>query len=138
MKLCLLLWHKGIGVNTGWAKSRYTVIVLNTIYCTPSFGPPCKFGDRSGKDDIWTGQERSKTTIRTKFIIRNMGIHAIHRTVAAGRRNASSIPGGHGVESRLLSDQTGCGVNSASCRVHNDAVAQRQHGTPLASMSYRV
>ena len=84
------------------------------------------------------GRKEVKQQYGEKFIIRNMGIHAIHRTEDAGRRNASSVPGGHGVESRLLSDQTGCGVNSASCRVHNDAVAQRQHGTPLASMSYRV
>jgi len=29
-------------INTGWAKSRYTVIILYTIiYCMPTFGPPC-------------------------------------------------------------------------------------------------
>jgi hypothetical protein len=36
MKICLLLWHRGIGV-------------VNMC------------GDRSGKGDIWTGEERSET-----------------------------------------------------------------------------
>ena len=28
-------------VYTGWAKSRYRVILYYTIYCIPTFGPPC-------------------------------------------------------------------------------------------------
>jgi hypothetical protein len=41
MKLCLSLWYKG---------------TVNMFV-----------GDRSGKDDIWTGQERSKTRIWRKI-----------------------------------------------------------------------
>jgi hypothetical protein len=121
MKLCLLVWHKGTGVNTGWAKSRYTVIILYTVDLLLA-NLVCLVTEVA---KMTSGQVRKevKQQYREKFIIRNVVIHAIHRTGAAGRRNASSIPGGHGVESRFLSDQTGCEINSASCRVHNDAAA---------------